>query len=542
MNKASARIPLQAPNIAPARLRRTPHPARYGQQVGWLVLVASLLRLPLAALLELGTDESYYWLYTRHLQWNYFDHPPMVALWGWLFTATGLLQQELFVRLGSLVAAGLSTWFIYRATAVLYSRQAGWYAAVLYNCSLYAGLVAGLLIMPDTPQMVCWTFSLWMFALVVVKGGQWRHWLLFGLGAGLCIMSKVHGVFLWGGAGLYLVLHQRSWLLRWQPYAALLLTLLVASPILFWNIANDFATYRFHSQRVITKGWGLNLQSFFTELAGQVAFNNPVNVLLVLTALTLGGRQLRRLMPRLSFLLYTGLPLAALLLYMALFRTVYPHWSGPAYVSLLPVGAIYLARRPQGGWWPLWLRLGATLTLLFMIGWPLFTTQYQGTWGSRQPLQLGRGDITLDRYGWRDAGRLFQQYYAGELQKGRIAAQTPLVVPTWWGAHVEYYFGNKGKIPVLGLAGLGQIHHYQWTNALRQELANPELAFCIVPSDEYYNPAQVFASYYRHALPLMRISLRRGGITVRHFYVFKLWGWKGKLPVSPVQRRSSQPR
>lgn len=502
----------------------------------WLLMaVFTGLRLVLAALVELGNDESYYWLYTRYLQWNYFDHPPLVALWGWLFTGGGLLGQgEVAVRLGGIAGAALATWCMYRTAATLYNETAGWYAAILYNTSLYAGIVAGLLIMPDSPQMVCWTFSLWMFARIVTGGNTWRNWLLFGLGAGLCIMSKVHGVFLWGGVGLYLLLHQRKWLARPQVYAAALLTLAIASPILFWNFDYDFVTYRFHSERVVVTGWVLNWQSFLAELWGQFFFNNPVNVLIALAALLGVGRHLRRWWPRYSFLLYMALPLIGVLLYLSLFRTVYPHWSGPAYVSLIPLSAVWLVRASRKkALARRWLVAALAAALLFMCGWPLVLRFYPGTWGNRQPATLGSGDVSLDRFGWEACGKAFAVYYQGQVAAGRIPVGTPLVAATWWGAHVEYYFARPAQAPMIGLGSLQQTHHYLWTNVIRKPATAFGQAFCIIPSDEYYDPVRAFAAYYQNVVPLARISLHRGGKPARHFFVYRLQGWRRLLPVPP---------
>lgn len=39
-----------------------------------------LLGLLQAGLTELQDDEAYYWVFSRHLDWGYFDHPPMTAL------------------------------------------------------------------------------------------------------------------------------------------------------------------------------------------------------------------------------------------------------------------------------------------------------------------------------------------------------------------------------------------------------------------------------------------------------------------------------
>ncbi len=439
--------------------------------------------------------------------------------------------------MGSIAGCALATWAMYRATATLYSEKAGWYAAVLYNTSLYAGIVAGLLIMPDSPQMVFWTFSIWMFARIVVKGEQWKDWLLFGLCAGLCIMSKVHGVFLWGGAGLYILLHKRSWLAGPKVYVALLVSLSVISPILFWNLQYDFATYKFHSQRVVVNGWTLNPKSFLEEVLGQIFFNNPVNFLLAATALVTGWRWMHRLRHRASFLVYMALPLLVVLLYLSLFRTVYPHWSGPAYVSLIPISAAFLAgRRRQQSFFPQWIKAALIATLLFMAGWPLVLRYYPGTWGSNDRVALGTGDVSLDRYGWKKAGSLFASYYTAQLGSGAIAPGTPLVCPTWWGAHVEYYFGRPANATMMGLGALQQVHHYQWTNSLRKDTVNMQQAFCIVPSDEYYDPAKAFQGYYKHIVPVKRITLYRKGLVARHFYVYRLTGWKGGLPVELEKR------
>src|SRR5688572_16433930 len=53
----------------------TPRRALWG-----LIAVATLLRLAWAASLGPGNDEAYYFLFTAHPDWSYFDQPPMVAV------------------------------------------------------------------------------------------------------------------------------------------------------------------------------------------------------------------------------------------------------------------------------------------------------------------------------------------------------------------------------------------------------------------------------------------------------------------------------
>jgi hypothetical protein len=85
----------------------------YYQKTGLLIVLGSLLRLWVAASLELGNDEVYYQTYALHLQWNYFDHPPMLALLIRLTTGNLFLNQEFFIRLGPVLCAAAGTWLIF---------------------------------------------------------------------------------------------------------------------------------------------------------------------------------------------------------------------------------------------------------------------------------------------------------------------------------------------------------------------------------------------------------------------------------------------
>src|SRR5689334_25127691 len=90
----------------------------YRRRVLLIIFFISLLRLIIAFTVELGNDESYYWFFGQHLKWNYFDHPPMVALWVRSFTFNLSLQNfPGFIRLGSVIGCALSTWFMYKCVS-----------------------------------------------------------------------------------------------------------------------------------------------------------------------------------------------------------------------------------------------------------------------------------------------------------------------------------------------------------------------------------------------------------------------------------------
>src|SRR5665647_2268018 len=63
----------------------------------FFLIVWGGLNLLQAFLTPLNNDEAYYWMYSKYLDWGYFDHPPMIALM--IKTGYLLFRDELGVRL-----------------------------------------------------------------------------------------------------------------------------------------------------------------------------------------------------------------------------------------------------------------------------------------------------------------------------------------------------------------------------------------------------------------------------------------------------------
>ena len=487
-----------------------------------------IIKIILAFALELGNDEAYYWLYSQYLQWNYFDHPPMVALWIRLFTANLSLQQyEGFLRLGSVIGCLLSSWFLFRAVTLLHTERAGWLAAVMYNISFYSGITAGLYIMPDSPEMVFWTLALLLIARITKNENSWTNWLLFGLVAGLCIMSKVHGAFLWLGMGAYTLFRRKYWLKKPQLYLALTITLIIISPILFWNVEYNFITFRFHSKRVDVNRLIPHVGWFLKEMGNQVGFNNPFSFVVILSGLFAFYRKRVSYQPALAIFNFAGLPLVFLLLFISLFRNVtLPHWSGPAYVSLMPLGAIWLADHSKRVL-PNILKWGSLAFFLAYLAYCGLLNFYPGTYGSHSQSEYGRGDITLDMYGWRKASRQFDSLYRVDVSQDKMPANAAMVTTNWWGAHVDYYFAMPLGLKMIGVGKRGRLHEYLWTNKMREAGIDLDNAYCIIPADDRYS---LPSDYFNSNELALTIDVDRGGKLAHQFLVYRLRGLKKQLP------------
>ena len=237
----------------------------------WLLAISAAVRGILAAWMEFGNDEVYYWTYALYPDWSHFDHPPMV---GWviqLFSLNLLLDSEFFIRLASVIFMTANTYIVFRIGKELKDALTGLYAALLFTASIYAFVITGIFIMPDTPLMLFWLLAVWMAVIYFKRLPTQQHsdsyMVLFGAFAGFAMLSKYSGIFLWIGMVLYILIFDRRPLRTWAFYCALLISLNVVMPVIRWNINNDFISFRFHGERV--GGGNINFGTFGTEIAGE---------------------------------------------------------------------------------------------------------------------------------------------------------------------------------------------------------------------------------------------------------------------------------
>ncbi|HEY9195586.1 MAG TPA: hypothetical protein VIM77_04950, partial [Mucilaginibacter sp.] len=75
----------------------------YNKPVIYFLLCWTALNILQACTLELHADEAYYWLYSRFLDWGYYDHPPMVALF--IKAGTSIMHNELGLRMLTIICS-----------------------------------------------------------------------------------------------------------------------------------------------------------------------------------------------------------------------------------------------------------------------------------------------------------------------------------------------------------------------------------------------------------------------------------------------------
>lgn len=520
----------------------------------WLLIISVLVRSFLAAFIEFGNDEVYYWTYAMYPDWSHFDHPGMVGWMMQLFSLNLLFHNELALRLSSVVFMTVDTYIIYRLGSVIKNKLTGFYAALLYTASLYCFIITGVFIMPDTPLMMFTLLSVYCFLLSLQPVGssgevlynsmfsrqetvrEMPHFtrkdgmmLLGGLFAGLALLSKYSAIFIWSGVFFYVLFYDRKQLKNKYLYLSALISFVCMLPVLIWNMQNDFISFAFHGDRVGLFG-KLQPLDFLVEIIGELGYNNPINYVLIITSLVVlcRGKEYLEAMPR-RFMLCFSLPFIVVFWLFSLTRSILPHWSAPAFSLLLLFPASYLADRqgfvnkeailPK--------HIVASLSLLAVVlilgVVEIKTGVVPLRFGERanSVRYYGEGDFTNTLYGWRSIKDKFEEIRQKKIDDGEMKAEDGMVGLKWYPiANFDYYIANSLGINMFGLGDINNIHKYAWINKYKGGLQKGGDYWYLDESSDYYAPERYLDDKFEEILPCDTIVVERCGKPARYVFVY----------------------
>jgi len=301
-----------------------------------LALVA--LRLIAAAWTPLTFDEAYYWMWSKHLAFGYYDHPPGVAVVIRAGTAIAG-DTEFGVRLVSILLALPMSFAVYRTASILFGGvRVAATAAILLNVTLMAA-VGTLIVTPDAPLLVTSGFLLFFLAKVLETGrGAW--WLAVGAAAGLALQSKYTSL-LFGPAILIWLISVpklRRWLISPWLYLGGLVALAIFAPVILWNADHHWVSF---IKQIGRARIGDFSPAFIGELIPtQIAFATPL--VFVLGAMGLYALFARKAGAMAARMLIgaTFWTIVAYFIWHSLHARVEANWFAPVYPAFAIAAAV----------------------------------------------------------------------------------------------------------------------------------------------------------------------------------------------------------
>jgi len=367
-----------------------------------IVLAVSFLlfRLILAAQLELAPDEAYYWYWSKNLDLSYYDHPPLIA---YLIAAGTFIggDTELFVRLGGFLASLAILVFVALTVNTLFPSRAVPAWEVICLLIVTPLLAAGSVIQtPDTPLLFFWSLGVYA-ASRIIRGHSPRFWYLWGAALGLGLLSKYTMIIFVPCFFAYLLLCCQAgrWLKRKEPYLAIILALVIFSPVILWNLQHDWVSFGYQ----LNQGFALRAERLPAKLleyaGGQAGIITPLLfgafVFYSLKALRWETDEARPYL----FLLLLSWPVILLFAGSSLVgKVAEANWPAPAYLAgLILTWAVYHRQYRERPGHRYFMRAAAGLACLLTLIVHIHLVQPFLPWPPRD-------DTTQQFHGWRELG------------------------------------------------------------------------------------------------------------------------------------------
>lgn len=360
-------------------------------------------------------DELYYVANGQHLGLGYVDHPPLIGWISW-FTTTLFGESLLALRVFPAVAAGITV-----AVVCLIAREMGggrWAQTLAGTATALSPVyvsIFGILSMNAFDEMF------WAVAVLIVahllRTGDLRWWVPFGLVAGIGLENKISVLFLGFGivVGLILTRDWKHFADKWLWIGGSLAAALFL-PYVIWQSTHDWAVLEFMRRATEFKNLPLSPVEF---LSAQIMQMNPIALPLVLAALVF------------YFFMPQGRPFRALgwaglaILTVMILQRAKPYYFAPAHTMLFSAGGVAVAQlttRPLLRWLtPAYtVAIATTGVALAPLAKPILPVEshvaYMAAIGqapsTNERKELGRlPQFFADRIGWQELAETVAEVY-----------------------------------------------------------------------------------------------------------------------------------
>lgn len=226
-------------------------------------------------------DELYYLACSGRPDSGYVDHPPLSVLILYLLRMAA--GDSLFsLRFIPAVCSGLTV-----LTASLLTLRLGGKTFALILTSFAVMFTPVFLAMNSYYSMnsfdiLLWTIAFYIIALIVSEN-KLTYWLILGVVFGAGLLNKIS--FIWLETGFFtglLISGKRKEFLTVRPYLTAVISIIIFSPFIVWNVFNDYAHIEFIRNATSQKYSHITVLDF---LSGQLMMINPVSLIIAFTGI-----------------------------------------------------------------------------------------------------------------------------------------------------------------------------------------------------------------------------------------------------------------
>lgn len=394
-------------------------------------------------------DELYYIACSKHLDFGYVDHPPLVALIA--AASRFLLGESLFaLRLPAVLTGALIVYLTGRFARELGGGRYAQFVASLSSlvCPTFLG-ISGYYSM-NVFDHLFWLLSAYWIVLFI-KTEKPLYWVLLGITLGIGLQNKISVLFLGFGlfVGIVFTPYRRWFLSRWIWISGAIAGLIFL-PHILWQIVYGWPTLEFIHNATLYKNMPMTpLQFILSEVLDMHPFLFPVWLLGIIWFLfTTPGK---------SYRMFGWMFFAILIVLIA--NNGKPYYFAPFFSILFAAGSIHiesLIQKINLQWLKpvlaIGLAIGGLMTIPFAL--PILSTKAYIQYSQALGIQPSKNEKTelgplpqffADRYGWEEMASAVADVYNRLTPEEKSKC---IIIGSGYGyAGAIDYFGPKYGLP-----------------------------------------------------------------------------------------------
>ena len=289
-------------------------------------------------------DEAYYWLWSNEVALSYFDHPPLVA-WVQALLLSYFDANYFVIRVLPMLSLGIVMTIIFAWQTHMYKRFD--YDLMLMSMVLFLAFpIYAIFFTISFPDYLLITllfggsFCLFLYFEKNTKvSNSIYYWYLAVILFSLALLTKYNAILLGVGVLAYILYHKKK---LGGPslghiVASLVIIFLIQTPVLLWNLSNDFASFSFHLGERLDKE--KNILTIFRNnaafLSGIFLAFSPIFILNLkhIYLLRNYSSDVKDFIAMSKFVLIFSLTFC---IFLSFFTNVLYYWVTPAFVLLIP--------------------------------------------------------------------------------------------------------------------------------------------------------------------------------------------------------------
>uniref|UniRef100_A0A6A7GAB1 Uncharacterized protein n=1 Tax=Hirondellea gigas TaxID=1518452 RepID=A0A6A7GAB1_9CRUS len=291
----------------------------------------------------------------------------------------------------------------------------------------------------------------------------------------------------------------RFWLLKKEPYIAFIISILMFSPVIYWNYAHNWGSFEFHLEGRQSKTFRFRPTKFFRFVGGQVGVVSPVLFFGLFIASIKNFKK-----PDVNLLFWFALPLIGVFTLSSLSNNSKVHWLACAYIPMIIVFVKYIEFNKL---WRIGIVLAGSLSLILYI---VTTTLII-------PLKP-KENALADMQGWDLAGERVEEIYEESIKGGKewflfgdryqTSSQLAAYLPK-----KEYVYNLSG--------GISQFDYWRDPSKIIGKNG-------IFVATSFYNRKPEDKFIFDRAELVETVVFKRWGRVQREYFIYKVYNYRGR--------------